>query len=57
VTPIFHPDGFTVHWLDFAAPAGIGGLWLWMFLAQLKSQPLLPLHDPFMKESFESAGH
>jgi hypothetical protein len=25
---------------------GIGGLWLGMFLGELKKLPLLPLHDP-----------
>jgi len=57
VTPIFHPQGVTIHWLDLAAPAAIGGLWLWTFLGQLKSQPLLPLHDPYMQEAFEHAAH
>jgi hypothetical protein len=57
VTPIFHPQGVTIHWLDLAAPAAIGGLWLWTFLGQLKSQPLLPLHDPYMEEAFEHAAH
>jgi hypothetical protein len=57
VTPIFHPQGVSVHWLDLAAPAAIGGLWLWTFLGQLKSQPLLPLHDPYMEEAFEHAAH
>ncbi|MGH7899257.1 MAG: hypothetical protein ACREQQ_14980, partial [Candidatus Binatia bacterium] len=57
VTPVFHPEHLAVHWLDLAAPAGIGGLWLWVFLSQLKAQPVLPLHDPFMKEAFESGGH
>jgi len=57
VTPIFHPQGVTIHWLDLVAPAAIGGLWLWTFLGQLKSQPLLPLHDPYMEEAFEHAAH
>jgi len=57
VTPIFHPEQLTVHWMDLAAPAGVGGLWFWMFLGELKSQPLLPLHDPFMGEAFENVGH
>jgi hypothetical protein len=57
VAPLFHPDRLSVHWLDVAAPAGIGGIWLWMFLRELRSQPLLPLHDPYMQEAFEHVGH
>jgi hypothetical protein len=57
IGPLFHPSGFTVHWLDLAAPAGIGGIWLWLFLRELRSQPLLPLHDPYMQEAFENVGH
>ncbi|MBI2963306.1 MAG: hypothetical protein HYY35_06075 [Deltaproteobacteria bacterium] len=57
VTPLFHPADVTVHWLDLAVPAGIGGLWLWAFLGQLGSQPLLPLHDPYLREAFEHGGH
>jgi hypothetical protein len=57
VTPLFHPQGFTLHWLDLAAPAGIGGVWIWVFLQQLKSHPLLPTHDPYLQEAFEHGGH
>jgi len=57
LVPLFHPHGFAVHWLDLAAPAGIGGIWLWMFFRELRSQPLLPLHDPFMQEALGDAAH
>ena len=39
-------EGFGVHWLDPAAVAAIGGAWLWLYVAQLKTRPLLPLNDP-----------
>jgi len=35
------------HWLDIAAPVGIGGIWLAAFYAQLKKRSLAPLPDPF----------
>lgn len=28
VAPAFYPDGLRVHWVDLAAPAAIGGLWV-----------------------------
>jgi len=45
IAPEFH-QGLTVHWLDVAAIAGIGGLWLTMFLWRLGARPLLAPNDP-----------
>jgi hypothetical protein len=44
--PALEPEGFALHWLDPAAIAAIGGTWLWLFVAQLKTRPMLPLNDP-----------
>jgi hypothetical protein len=46
VAPAFHPGKFYLHWIDFAALIGIGGLWLAAFLGNLGQHALLPLHDP-----------
>jgi hypothetical protein len=46
--PATAPEGFTVHWTDPAAAAAIGGMWMWVFVAQLKTRPLLPLNDPHL---------
>jgi hypothetical protein len=35
-----------LHWLDLAAVAGIGGLWLYLFVRQARSRPVLPLGEP-----------
>ena len=45
ITPMYehslHP-----HWLDFALPVGLSGIWLWAFVGRLKSQPVsTPRHD------------
>jgi hypothetical protein len=42
VIPALRPGGFALSWSDFAAPIGIGGLWVAVFLWQLKQSPLLP---------------
>lgn len=34
------------HWLDFAMPLAIGGLWLFVFFGELKRRSLVPLNDP-----------
>jgi hypothetical protein len=38
--------GFHPHWLDLAAPLGLGGLWLSLFARELKSRPLATPGDP-----------
>jgi hypothetical protein len=39
-------NGFAIYWTDFAAFFGLGGVWVYFFLGQLRKRPLLPLHDP-----------
>ena len=53
VRPVFDRGGPRIHWLDLAAPIGLGGLWLAMFAWRLGARPLLPLHDPRLPR----AGH
>ncbi len=40
VGPSFRPVA-VCHWMDVAAMAGVGGLWLWLFANCLKKAPLL----------------
>lgn len=56
VVPAFHPDGVRLHWMDLAAPVGIGGLWMAVFAWQLKQRPLVPIHDPRLKELMTHQG-
>ena len=44
--PAFRHEHFHVHWMDLAAPVGLTGLWLFVFLGNLKAAPLLPANDP-----------
>jgi hypothetical protein len=46
-------DRLHLHWLDLAAPVGLGGIWIGAFFWQLKQRPLLPLHDPELEEALE----
>jgi hypothetical protein len=41
--------------LDVAALAGVGGVWLAAFAAQLRSRPLLPVGDPELDEALGGA--
>jgi len=46
IAPSFSPTGIHLHWLDIAAPAGVGGIWLAAFAHRLKGHPLLVTNDP-----------
>lgn len=51
--PEFSQDGFHLHWMDIAAPIGVGGLWLAFFSWQLKQRPLLPIKAPDLDAALE----
>ena len=51
-----HASHFFVHWLDFAAPLAIGGLWLWMFFTQLSSGRYSPPAIPTCAKRSRAAG-
>jgi hypothetical protein len=40
VAPPFHPT-LSPHWLDFAAPVGLLGIWVAFFVSRLKAHPLI----------------
>ena len=46
VAPAFSPAAFEVHWMDVVAPVGVGGIWLWVFVWQLKGRSLVAVNDP-----------
>jgi hypothetical protein len=49
---------FHFSWMDITAPLGIGGLWVWYFITQLKKLPLLPINEPQLESALgEGAGH
>jgi hypothetical protein len=47
---VAHSGQYAFWLLDLAAFAGLGGVWVWWFVGQLKQRPLLPLHDPYLAE-------
>lgn len=55
IIPVFHPTGLAPHWMDFAAPIGLGGLWLAFFMNRLKA---FPLTSPRQESALDAAlGH
>jgi len=51
--PEFWPGSFHIHWMDVAAPIGLGGIWLAFFAWQLKTRPLLPVGDPQLAQALK----
>ena len=53
VAPDFAKGAFSLSWMDITAPVGLGGVWLYYFLAQLEKRPLLPPGEPHLEEALE----
>ena len=51
VEPAFHVQNPAMYWAYLSAPIGIGGLWLFLFLRELRKAPLLPVNDPYLAEA------
>ena len=53
VAPDFRKGPFSVSWMDFSAPIGMGGIWLAYFLIQLGKRPLMPINDPHLADALD----
>lgn len=45
ILPAFDRQGFTIQLSDPLAFVGVGGVWFFYFVRQLRQAPVLPLHD------------
>jgi hypothetical protein len=58
IGPPHGQEGMVVHWLDVAAPIGLGGVVVAWFLWQLAQVPLIPVREPYLQEAVEHGrGH
>lgn len=55
VVPSEHHPELSFHWLYVATVLGVGGLWLTVFVWQLKTRPLLPMGDPRFEEAMHGS--
>ncbi len=55
VAPGFGRPVFRIYWMDIMGPIGIGGVWLAMFIQQLKGKSTVPAHDSRVEEELEWA--
>ncbi len=51
IEPNFNRTSFHVSWLDFAAPIGVGGVFVALFLMELAKRPLMPLGAPDLQKA------
>jgi hypothetical protein len=49
--PAYYGTHFHFSWITAAAFLGIGGLWLWAFISQLKGQTIIPIHETWVDEA------
>lgn len=55
IEPALRGHQAQIHWTDFAAVIGVGGLWVGCYVWHLKSRPLLPMQDPHFEELVHQA--
>jgi hypothetical protein len=53
VTPDASKGPLSVSWVDLAAFAGLGGIWVAYFLTNLEKRPLMPINAPDLVETLE----
>ena len=51
VAPSWYGEHFYYHWVSFTTLIGIGGVWLWAFIGQLKGQTIIPIHETWVEEA------
>lgn len=51
VAPSWYGEHFSYSWMDLASLVGIGGIWLWAFIGQLKGQTIIPIHETWVEEA------
>lgn len=49
--PAYSGPHFHFSWMTLAALVGVGGLWMWAFIGQLKGQTIIPIHETWVEEA------
>jgi hypothetical protein len=57
IIPEFNRGHFKFEWLSIIAVVAFGGLWIGVFIWQLRLRPLLPINDPEFDEAIEHGRH
>ncbi|HUP50517.1 MAG TPA: hypothetical protein VNA04_17210 [Thermoanaerobaculia bacterium] len=51
IGPAHHGIHFYFSWMSVAALVGIGGIWFWFLVQQLKGQTIIPIHETWVEEA------
>jgi hypothetical protein len=54
VYPSYQDQFEGIGWIELAPMVGLGGIFCWLFWRRVASQPLIPVNDPWLKESIGS---
>jgi hypothetical protein len=57
IMPNFHKHDFHLSWIDLVTWIALGGFTLHFIVRKLKKHPLVPIKDPFLKESIGFTNH
>jgi hypothetical protein len=49
--PSWSGEHFHYSWMALASLVAVGGLWLYMFIGQLKGQTIIPIHESWVDEA------
>ncbi|HSP17157.1 MAG TPA: hypothetical protein VLV78_20610 [Thermoanaerobaculia bacterium] len=51
IGPAWTGEHFHFSWMNVASFVGIGGIWFWAFVKQLKGQTIIPIHETWVEEA------
>jgi hypothetical protein len=51
IGPAFYGHKFHFSWMNLTSLIGIGGVWLYFFIGQLKGQSIVPIHETWVEEA------
>jgi hypothetical protein len=51
IVPAFSRQNFQVSWVSATSFIGIGGVWFWFLVQQLKGQTIIPIHETWVEEA------
>jgi hypothetical protein len=51
IAPAHYGEHFHFPWITLFAFLGIGGVWLFFFIQQLKGQTIIPIHETWVEEA------
>jgi hypothetical protein len=51
IAPAWYGEHFHYSWINFTTLVGIGGIWMFEFIRQLKGQTIIPIHETWVDEA------